>query len=259
MIVDVMAGRRIDVPARARAQSGCDQCATRSMCVLGSLDAQRRRALEPAVRKFAFRPGDTLVHQGERASALCVIQVGTVFGCRAGLDGAARPVGMWGRGAGFGLCGFFGQITQLAAVAAGAGRACAIPVQALQDEARRSPLVFERMTTAMIRNYGTMAAWSEAKRLPGTANQLGYAILLLADLQRSAAVELPSQKALAALLGTTRETIARALATLEREGAIRRSGRRNCEVVRSQVLDLITRTGASPEIKIFSDDADLPA
>lgn len=221
-MVDVEAGHAGRAPVRARGQGGCDLCATRSMCVLESLDAQRRRALEPVIRKIAFHKGDRLIQEGTRALEVCVVKVGTVFGSRSGLDGMDRPVGLWGRGGVFGLCSFFGQRAQLTAVAVSPGRACTIPIDPLAAESNLNPLLGERIAATLVCGYGTVAAWSEAMRLPGVVNQLAYTMLLMAKIQRSSTIELPNQKSLAALLGTTRETIARAMATLEKAGVIRR-------------------------------------
>ena len=55
---------------------------------------------------------------------------------------------------------------------------------------------------------------------------------LYAREQRSQAIRLPSHVALAALLSTTRETIARSLRQLEAAGHILRHDRWHCEVVR---------------------------
>jgi DNA-binding GntR family transcriptional regulator len=72
-------------------------------------------------------------------------------------------------------------------------------------------------------------------------NQLAYVVVLLADANRTPVVELPTHSALAELLGTTRETIARALGTLQSEGGIRRLERKHCEVYRRKLLDRVSR------------------
>ena len=230
-------GHDVRVRAPARQQGvNCESCATRPLCVLADLDPQRLRGLKPHIRQRSFRKGDVLVQEGVLSPAIHIVKVGSVFGQRRGLDGASRPVGLWSRGGVFSLCSFFGQPSQLSVLAATEGRACAVDVQALSAEASINPALHGRITATMVRCYGRMAAWSEAMRLPGVANQLAYTLLLLAEVQGSTVVEMPHQKALAALLGTTRESIARAMATLERTGAVFRREPRVCEVVRERIL-----------------------
>lgn len=222
-----------------RGAAQCEQCATRSACILANQSNELLRALQPSIHEIRFRKGDVLLEEGLQCVDVMVIKVGSVFGYRCGLDGAARPIGIAGRGAAFGMFAFFGQPNQVTGIAASAGRACVIPVPALQARARDSALLSEQIAASMVRGCGAIAAWSECMRVPGITNQLAYAVLLLSQAQRSAIVELPTHSALAALLGTTRETIARALGALERQGIIRRLERRLCEVVRNRVLNLL--------------------
>jgi len=65
-------------------------------------------------------------------------------------------------------------------------------------------------------------------------------LLLLGDASQAPVVQLPSHTALAELLGTRRESIARALRSLESEGGIRRHERKRCEVQRDRLLLRLT-------------------
>jgi CRP-like cAMP-binding protein len=232
---------------------------TRSVCVLATLDSQRLRMIQPAIRQRSFRKGEVLLEEGERARVVYIVKVGTVFGQRSGLDGVGRPVGLWGRGAAFGLCGFFGQCSQLTGVAATAGRACGISMDALLAEAAVNPALADRIAATMVRCYGSMASWAEAMRLPGVVNQLAYTMLLLTEAQRSSVVELPNQKSLAALLGTTRESVARAMGLLEKSGSIRRLEPRVCEVARGRVLEQLGNAGGAPPLLAANDETAIQA
>ncbi|WBY00216.1 Crp/Fnr family transcriptional regulator [Ramlibacter tataouinensis] len=240
----------IDIPPQpdgaVRSGNSCELCATRPACILANQSSIMLRALQPAIHELKFRKGDVLLEEGQHSSQVKVIKVGSVFGYRCGLDGASRPIGIAGRGAAFGMFAFFGQPNQVTGIAATAGRACVIAVPALQARARESAVLSEQIAASMARGCGAIAAWSECMRMNGITNQLAYSVLLLSQAQRSAIVELPTHSALAALLGTTRETIARALGTLERQGIIRRLERRLCEVMRNRVLNLINSNAAGP-------------
>lgn len=186
--------------------------------------------------KRAARGGDTVAAEGERAQIVKVLKVGTAVGYRNGVDGQARPVGMVGRGAAFGMAGVFGMPTQASIRMAGSGRVCEIPVRDLRWVADQNPAFADYLVQSATESCGRIATWAEAMRLRGLTNQLGYCLLLLASSEVHGVVELPSQATLADLLGTTRETVARGLATLEAEGCIRRTERRKCEVRRETIL-----------------------
>ncbi|HYD77406.1 Crp/Fnr family transcriptional regulator [Ramlibacter sp.] len=234
---------------------------TRPACILANQSPEMLRSLQPAIREIRFRKGDVLLEEGQQSDEVKVIKVGSVFGYRCGLDGAARPIGIAGRGASFGMFSFFGQPNQVTGIAASAGRACVIPVVALRARAKESALLAEQIAASMVRGCGSIAAWSECMRVQGITNQLAYAVLLLSQAQRSTVVELPTHSALAALLGTTRETIARALGTLEREGVIIRFERRLCEVIRSRVVALLNASRAQQPVLggYLESDGILPA
>ena len=204
--------------------------------MLGATEGQPLQALQFQVRERSFRRGDVLMQERTRPESVLVIKVGAVFGQRTGLDGEVRPVGLWGRGAVFGLCGYAGERSQVSAVAASAGRVCAIPLDALLAESRRNPTLDGQLTAALAGCFSGLAAWSETLRLQGVGRQLAYALLLLSRMQHSTVIELPDQKSLGALLGASRESIARAMTVLEQVGAVRRLDRRVCEVMHAEVL-----------------------
>ena len=91
------------------------------------------------------------------------------------------------------------------------------------------PAVFNAFDEAMIAElddaFARLADWSQVMRLRGLPRQLMATLMLLADEQGTRTVHLPSQVALAALLSTSRETVARTLRQLEDDGHLRRVDR----------------------------------
>lgn len=230
---------------RAGAQGDCEHCATRSVCVMSALEVTELRLLQPKIRQHAFRSGDVLQEEQASNDTAQVIKVGSVFGLRRGLDGQSRPVCLLGRGSVFGLGSYFGERTQVRAVAATSGRVCVIDIPVLIDQAARNSALGARVNAVLAASIGRLATWSEALRLPGIMKQLAYAALLLSRAQQNTMIELPDQKSLAALLGTSRETIARAMTQLEQDGIVRRRGRRLCEVSHEGVQGLLAPEPAS--------------
>jgi CRP-like cAMP-binding protein len=219
-----------------RASPDCSDCATRPYCVLGKGDTEARHALQPLIRKRSFQRGEVLSQEGSTTDTAFVVKLGTVFGYRQGLDGQSRPVGIAGRGSTFGFFSVFGQPNQATAVAASSGRLCEIPVAALLGASKLDGTFSGDIAGAAVQTCARVATWAEGMRMRGVVNQLGYALLVMAETQHQNVIELPTHVALADLLGTTRETVARGLASLEAEGCLVRGERKKCEVRREALL-----------------------
>lgn len=204
--------------------------------MLGQLEEATIGLLQPQIRQRTFHRGDALVVEGEVARSVRIVKLGTALVYRRGLEGRSRPIGVLARGNAVGVFGVFGNPSQASGVALTTVRVCEIPVAVMRDMSVCGSQLLVQLIRAVVGNFAAMATWSEAMRLPGVVNQLAYVAMLLADASRSSVVELPSHSALAALLGTRRESIARALRKLEGEGGIRRLDRKHCEVHGSQLL-----------------------
>lgn len=223
----------------------CSDCATRSACLLGKVPIEELPAVQGFVDKRAVEAGEVIAREGEVAAVASVVKVGNVFGFRRGLDGRDRPIGLAGRGSVFGLFGYYGEPNQATGVAASASRVCDIPIPTLRTLVSRHPVLLKELVQTSIQVCGAIAAWSEAMRVPGITNQLAYSLVLLSDAQGNPVIELPTHTALAQLLATTRETIARAFATLEAEGGLVRLERKKCEVRRDVLLARVLAAGGA--------------
>ena len=98
------------------------------------------------------------------------------------------------------------------------------------------------LATSYTCNNALLAEWAHIVRIPGVLRQLAATLMQLAALQSSLLVRLPSQGALAALLATTRETIARSLVRLVQLGALEQPDRWHC-VLQPAVLSRISGGG----------------
>lgn len=215
---------------------GCRHCAIHDSCTLGRLARLDPDLVESQLRERIFHRDDVLLNEGKIASFVRVVKMGTVFCYRRGLDGRSRPIGVVGPGHALGVLGTFNMPSQATCVALSKVRVCELPVATLHDHDTCGSRLMAHIAQAVVESVAVISTWSEAMRVPGVVGQLAYVAVLLADANRATTVELPSHSALAELLGTRRETIARALRTLEREGCIRRFERKRCEIYRSKLL-----------------------
>jgi len=220
----------------------CRNCATRSCCPLGGLPLTTLDALDPLISKKRFQRDEVLSREGEFATSLKVIKLGIVFQARTGRDGSTRPLGIAGRGAVFGLPGFFRHTNLVSGIAASPGRVCEMSLDGLREQALIHPELHGLLLSETAKAMKALASWSEGMRLRGAVNQLAYALLLLSEAQDNPVVDLPTHTALAELIGSTRETIVRGLTVLESEGIICRLERKKCLVLQAPLLARL-RTG----------------
>lgn len=229
------------VTRQAPGAANCAVCVIRDACMLNRLRSEEAGPAEPQIRERVFHRGDVLLEEGRTAKSIRLVKLGIVFGYRRGLDRRSRPVGIASRGTALGISATYGMPSQASCVALTAVRVCELPVAALRITGACGSAAMAQVGQSVNDMFAALMAWSEAMRLPGVVNQLAYVLVLLADANRSLVVELPSHAALAELLGARRETVARAVRTLENEGGIRRHERRRCEVRRDRLLKRLSQ------------------
>ena len=231
------------MPAKTSVRAtNCQGCATSELCTLGRLGTQERALFESQIRERIFHRDDVLVEENKISSFVRIVKVGTVFAYRRGLDGRSRPIGAVSRGRALGALGIFDGPNPASCVALTTVRVCELPVVGLRNMSACGSNLLAQVTLSIAENFAALTAWSAAMRLPGVINQLAYILMLQANANKASIVELPSHSALAELLGTRRETVARALRALEIEGGIRRHERKRCEVLRSPLLARLSRS-----------------
>jgi CRP-like cAMP-binding protein len=225
-------------PERDRRDT-CGECATRDRCIMGSLP-QAGAGIGPARRERPFQQGEAVTREGELSRHLRIVKVGWVFLCRTRLDGSARPVAIAGRGAMLGSFSYMRQPNPVSAVTGSSVRACEFGTEQIQSLASNDPGFRQRLEKVFCDNVGLVAAWSEATGYRTVTAQVAASVQLLAAQQRSTSVAIPSHTALASLLGTTRESVARALAGLESAGYLLRKSQGRCEVFPGPLREWLT-------------------
>lgn len=233
--------------AAALAPRHCRHCSTQQSCPAARIRCDQLAELP--IREHSFRAGDVLETQGSTSTAIRIIKSGATMLRRESRYGESQAIGMFGRGtviSSFGLLGRANPVTQIGILE---GRYCELSAAALQRSGLLDdPAFLGHMSDAMAHAIESHCNWYQLTRGDGVARQLMGALLHLSELQGSLRVRLPTQTTLAELLGTTRESITRAFARLERDGDLGRCGRYYCELNVPKLL-LRTKTPGSPPLQ----------
>lgn len=203
----------------------CQLCAARRICLIGQLPHSQRERLDPMLHERGFRKGEPLQTEGLVPGVVRAVKLGTVMLTRCGPDGAHHPVALVGRSHLLGMWGLLDKTTLVGAQALTAGRICELPVAALRHTLHQDAALLDLLHHLMANAFARLADWSQVMRLRGLPRQLMATLILLAHEQGTRTVHLPSQVALAALLCTSRESVARALRLLEDNGHLHRVDR----------------------------------
>jgi len=229
-------------PRRGSAsRSKCADCATRKLCIIGGLPQAAVSGMGPRMRERIFEQGEMLSREGDVGSHFRIIKVGRVFLCHGNPDGAERPVAIAERGSVFGLCSYMGQPNQISILAASSGRLCEIETERIESLARNDRTFRERLGKLFSDNVRLLSRWAGALGRRNVVSQVAISLQLMAEGQHSTLVTIPSHTALAELLGTTRESVARALGALETAGCLQRKSLRRCEIHSVPLRDWVAR------------------
>lgn len=222
--------------------SQCTACAVRTECLIGQLPSAQRAWLQPWVLERSLRKHEVLLQQGEPVGMLALVKVGTILITRKGADERPRPIGILGSGATIGVFSQAGQRSVLGVQAVTPVRVCEIQLPQLQQAEQLNLIGAPQFMQAGLLAFERLADWSLVVRVQGTTGQVAAALLLLSKEQRSQLIRLPSHSVLGGLLGTTRESVARALARLVLQGHLRRRDRWHFEVVEEGLRACIADT-----------------
>ncbi|MDO9251354.1 MAG: Crp/Fnr family transcriptional regulator [Hydrogenophaga sp.] len=202
---------------------------------MGETTAQ---ALAGVIRERPFRKSDVVQVEGEVADQIAIVKLGTVKATRRGVDAIERPVSLFGRGQLIGAFGLLGQRNQVGCKALSAGRLCVIDIAALYRLGVFNRMFLGCVHTMISTSFGHLADWAHVMRVKGIQQQLLGALQLMSHDQSNQLTRLPSHVALAELLSTTRESVARNLRLLEQQGLLIRRDRWHCQLIDPQIIDV---------------------
>lgn len=217
--------------ARSSAQlARCQVCATRPVCLMSCLGEGTALALAGVIHERPFRKGDVLQVEGEVSDHIAIVKLGMLKAVRKGTGECEHPVALFGRGQLIGAYGLLGQRNQLGVKALSAGRLCLIDIAALYRLGVIDRVFLGCVYTMISNSFGHLADWAHVMRVKGIQHQLLGALQLMAKDHGNRLIRLPSHVALAALLSTTRESVARNLRLLEQQGLLIRRDRWHCQL-----------------------------
>jgi len=219
------------LPDKPTRRTHCGDCATQSSCPLGKLPEALMALVLPHVVECSFGRGRVLQRQGQEAGVLRVIKSGSVLMCREEPGGVSVPVAIAAPGQVTGASRLVGFPNPLTVIAMSDTRACELEVSSLERLGVMDDPEFRRpLGESVFRTLGVLADWARVTRLPGVRTQLTAALVAMRSQQKSERIRLPGHTVLADLLGVTRESVARAMGALEKDGHITRLGRTYCEL-----------------------------
>jgi CRP-like cAMP-binding protein len=212
-------------------RTDCVGCATQSNCPLGKLPEALGAVVLPCVAERTFGRGQVLQRQGESTNVLRLIKSGSVLVYRDEPGGATVPVAIAPPGQIIGASKLFDAPAMFTVVAMSDARTCELDVATLDRlGVLNEPEFCHPLGESVFRTLGLLADWARVTRVAGVRAQLAAALTVLGAQQKSERVRLPGHAVLAELLGVTRESVARAMSALEKDGHITRLGRTYCEL-----------------------------
>ncbi|WP_264669633.1 Crp/Fnr family transcriptional regulator [Arthrobacter sp. VKM Ac-2550] len=202
------------------------------MPLFAALTAAEIRDIEPRTQARGYRAGETIYRAGDEAESLFVMASGTTKLLRPSAHGQDVVMNILGPGEGFGTLGILGEPTYADAAEAMAA-SCVLEISAdvFKDVMERHPRLALTVLDEVLHRFEQAQQTIRSLSANNVRQRVAVALLALADKLgapqgETLALELPLTRAdLAALTGTTPETVSRVMSRLRDEGIIE-TGRR---------------------------------
>jgi CRP/FNR family transcriptional regulator len=212
--------------------ASCAACPVRDTAVCAGLPADERDALARLGRRRRFAAGETIFAAGDASVACASLIAGAVKLTRSDADGVERTVGLI-HPAGF-LARLFAATEDDTVIALVDSEVCLFPRSAVERDMRAFPGFMERVLRATVDQLDQSRALVELIGRRDTRSRLAGFLRLVSDGRCAAHAVIDLQVSrgdIAALLGTTIETVSRQFAALEDAGLVRRHGLRGVEIL----------------------------
>ena len=195
---------------------------------MGALVKACPAELAPLLRHQVLPEGGHLFRQGESSQSLWLVKTGLIVVGRTGADHEDHPLGFVGQGHVLGVQALAGLHASVWAKAEYESTVCLLPVDALAAGWEKSASgVWQQLVEQSV---DALIGWAVVSRKQRVKSRVMAALRLLGASQGGGRVLCPRQSHLAKVLGITRESLGRALAELEDEGAFVRVTRTQLEL-----------------------------
>jgi CRP/FNR family transcriptional regulator len=206
-------------------RSECRVCNIRSMMLFSGLpDEAFERLLRP-IDNMAFPPGAILYEAGTHGDVVYTIRRGLVKMLHVGADGSQRILRLLGAGSAVGLELLDGgDVYRHSAVAANQVDACRIPVVTIEALEHEFPELTRQARQRLQQHLDRTDEWVLTMGSGPARQRLAHLLLFLTryTADRNGDIELLSGEDMAAVVGTSVETVSRVVADLKRRGLLER-------------------------------------
>jgi CRP/FNR family transcriptional regulator len=209
---------------------GCLACPVRDVAVCAGLGDEERRELARLGRRRRFAAGETVFTAGDDSIACATLVTGAVKLSRVDADGVERTLALIHQG-GF-LARLFATPSDCGATALTDSELCLFPRTEVESRMRAHPGFMERILRATVEQLeASRGLINLIGRRDARARVAGMIAMFAKGGCDGPVVELPlSRGEIAAMLGTTIETVSRQMAALEAAGIITRQGLRGVRI-----------------------------
>ena len=222
----------------------------RAIPLFDSLDDEQLRGVANSVSMRTYDAGVTLFHQQMPGTMLYIIEKGSVRVYSIGLSGQEHTFLTFGPREFFGELSLLdGQPRSASAITLEKTTVWLLPRQALEKILADYPLVMRAMLNTLVARVRTTALHAEAIIFQDVLGRLAFELLNLNDrhgrrVDGEKVIAIPlSQTDLGSIVGATRESVNKALATLRKAGLIKIEGAHLTILDTAGMIELVHERG----------------
>lgn len=206
---------------RSKGRRNCVYCELWKEMIFSDIAREELASFHTHIDDYSFGHNATIFDMGTSAQAVYCIRGGAVKMVRRAASGSERIVRVLKKGDLAGLEGAFADSHQHAAIAVGEVRACRIPIDVFLAMAEKHAVLQARLfkkSQAALRESETWLAEFVGSTVP-MRTRVARLLLLLRDGDGDR-IHRFCLDDMAAMIGSTRETISRAIADFTRQGLL---------------------------------------
>jgi CRP-like cAMP-binding protein len=203
--------------------AGCAQCSIRQQTLFAALRDSDLEHLRGSICSAVIPVGTVLYQEDEPAAAVYTLGYGLIKLIKHSPAGE-RIVRLLGPGAAAGLEAYFGGHYRHTAVAMRPSELCRIPMELLRELKHHNGGLADQVLAQWEQQLESADRWLAELSQGTVPERVQRLVWILAEMGADARhlVELPPMADLASILGSSRESVSRALSGLERAKTLRR-------------------------------------